>query len=85
MKVRVFTPEKMLFEGEAHAVTLPGQSGSFQVLNRHAPLRSVLKKGALRLETHKNTHTFPIQTGIASVEGGDGGGQLNIFVQVPME
>ena len=48
MKVRIITPEKVLFEGESESVTFPGINGSFDVLPHKAPLITALKKGTIR-------------------------------------
>ncbi len=45
MHLEILTPEKKVFEGEVTVVTFPGADGSFQVLDNHAPLISLLKEG----------------------------------------
>jgi len=50
MHVEILTPEKVLFEGEATYVFLPGSDGSLGILNNHAPLISSLKKGSVRIK-----------------------------------
>jgi F-type H+-transporting ATPase subunit epsilon len=47
MNLEIISPEKILFSGVADSVTLPGMSGSFMILNRHAPIISALEKGAV--------------------------------------
>jgi F-type H+-transporting ATPase subunit epsilon len=47
MKLEIVSPEKIIYTGDAESVTLPGLSGSFTILNRHAPIISVLDKGKL--------------------------------------
>ena len=42
MHLEIITPEKKIFAGEATAVQFPGQDGSFQILNDHAPIISSL-------------------------------------------
>ena len=43
MTLEILTPEKKLFSGEVYGVQMPGISGSFEVLDKHAPLVSALK------------------------------------------
>ncbi len=51
MNLEIVTPDTTLFEGDnVHLVQLPGIDGSFEVLDRHAPLISVLKKGSIKVE-----------------------------------
>lgn len=49
MTVTISNPDKVIFQGEAKLLQLPGSDGSFEVLDRHAPILSLLKKGAVRL------------------------------------
>ncbi len=65
MKVEVITPDKTLFTGEASLVQLPGKDGSFEILNNHAPLISVLKKGTVRIMDMDNQkYLFEISSGV---------------------
>lgn len=45
MKLSIITPDKIVFEGDATAVTVPGTSGSFQILKDHAAIISTLEDG----------------------------------------
>ena len=47
MNLEIITPEKSYFNGEVVSTTLPGLSGSFQLLKNHAPIISALGKGKL--------------------------------------
>jgi F-type H+-transporting ATPase subunit epsilon len=47
MKLTIVSPEKILFQGEATSVTVPGTKGQFEVLDNHAPIISSLQKGTL--------------------------------------
>ncbi|HMO62964.1 MAG TPA: ATP synthase F1 subunit epsilon [Ferruginibacter sp.] len=68
MTLEILTPEKKIFGGEVYGVQLPGISGSFEVLDRHAPLVSALKAGKLKILTDKtNTSSYHIQSGFAEV------------------
>jgi F-type H+-transporting ATPase subunit epsilon len=50
MILEIVSPEATLFSGEVTSVTLPGVTGSFQILNNHAPIVSTLKKGLVKIE-----------------------------------
>lgn len=53
---------------EVYGVQLPGISGKFEVLDRHAPLVSALGKGVLKVLTDKtNTQSFNISGGFVEV------------------
>lgn len=49
MVLEIVSPEASLFKGEVTSVTLPGVDGSFQLLNQHAPIVSILKAGVIRI------------------------------------
>ncbi len=68
MTLEILTPEKKLFSGEVYGVQLPGISGSFEVLDRHAPLVSALTNGKLKVLVDKSaTVTYSIQSGFIEV------------------
>ena len=69
MKVEIITPDTVLFSGEnISLVQLPGIDGSFEVLNNHAPLISVLKKGRIKIvDQNKQTQFFEIKGGVIEV------------------
>jgi F-type H+-transporting ATPase subunit epsilon len=51
LRVRLVTPERILFESSATAVELPSKSGDFEVLYGHAPLMAELGAGDVRIHT----------------------------------
>ncbi len=69
MNLEILTPEKKLFNEEVYGVQLPGISGLFEVLDKHAPLVSALKPGKLKvLKDKSNTvEFFDIQGGFVEV------------------
>ena len=68
MTLEILTPEKKIFSGEVYGVQLPGISGLFEVLDKHAPLVSALKNGKLKILKDKtNTESFMIRSGFVEV------------------
>ena len=57
MTLEILTPERKLFSGEVYGVQMPGISGSFEVLDKHAPLVSALKAGRLKVLRDKQAHS----------------------------
>jgi F-type H+-transporting ATPase subunit epsilon len=51
LRVRLVTPERILFESCATAVELPAKNGYFEVLYGHAPLLAELGAGDVRIHT----------------------------------
>ena len=49
MQIEILTPEKKIYTGDVYGIQLPGVSGSFEVLDRRAPLVSALKTGVLKI------------------------------------
>lgn len=49
MTLEIVSPEATLFSGTVTSVTLPGVDGSFQILNHHAPIVSILKEGVIKI------------------------------------
>jgi F-type H+-transporting ATPase subunit epsilon len=69
MKLEILTPEQKVFTGDVYGVQLPGISGLFEVLDKHAPLVSALKAGTLKILKDKNaTSSFTIQSGFVEVQ-----------------
>jgi F-type H+-transporting ATPase subunit epsilon len=68
LNLEILTPERKLFSDEVVGVQLPGVSGSFEVLDKHAPLVSALKSGRIKVINDK-THTtfFEIRSGFVEV------------------
>ena len=69
MNLETLTPEKKLYSGEVYGVQMPGISGSFEVLEKHAPLVSALKAGRLKVLKDKQNQivNFDIKGGFVEV------------------
>jgi F-type H+-transporting ATPase subunit epsilon len=69
MKVDIITPDSTLFSGDqVELVQLPGIDGSFEILNDHAPLISILKNGRIKLQNKGEKEIyFEIKGGVIEV------------------
>ncbi|TBR19563.1 MAG: ATP synthase F1 subunit epsilon [Chitinophagaceae bacterium] len=69
MNLEILSPEKKLYSGDVYGVQLPGISGSFEILEKHAPLVSALKAGRLKVLKDKQNHiaNFDIKGGFVEV------------------
>jgi F-type H+-transporting ATPase subunit epsilon len=67
MHIDILTPEKSLFSGEIEYVKLPGISGSFEVLNNHAPLISAIGEGKVIIRSEMGLQEFKVKSGIVEV------------------
>ncbi|MBX2931081.1 MAG: ATP synthase F1 subunit epsilon [Chitinophagaceae bacterium] len=68
MTLEILTPEKKLYSGDVYGVQLPGITGLFEVLDKHAPLVSALEKGNIKILKSKTTfENFSISGGFVEV------------------
>jgi F-type H+-transporting ATPase subunit epsilon len=67
MHLEILTPEKKIFEGEVSIATFPGADGSFQVMDHHAPLISLLKEGVVEYKVKEGRNTITITGGVVEV------------------
>lgn len=67
MHLEIITPEKKIFEGEVSVATFPGSDGSFQILNDHAPLVSLLKDGVVEYKSKDLSEQIRITGGVVEV------------------
>jgi len=67
MHLEIVTPEKKVFEGDVTLVTFPGASGSFQVMDHHAPMISLLKDGVVTYKSGEMKQEVRITGGVVEV------------------
>jgi F-type H+-transporting ATPase subunit epsilon len=69
--VRVVSPEKVVYEGDASAMVAPAWDGRVGILPGHAPLLSLLGAGELEVEVPGGgTSRYHVAGGILKVEAG---------------
>ena len=67
MHLTIITPDRQVFEGEVDSATFPGEDGSFQVLNNHAPLVSALGRGEIRYRGKGGNSSVTVEGGVVEV------------------
>jgi F-type H+-transporting ATPase subunit epsilon len=70
MELEILTPTGKLFSGEVYGIQLPGISGSFEILEKHAPLVSALGKGNIKVLNDKsgnNNTNYAINGGFIEI------------------
>ena len=67
LKLRIVTPEGVAFDGEVESVSVPGESGAFEVLQGHAPLISSLVPGRVSYKSASGAGGIDISGGFAEV------------------
>ena len=67
MIVEILTLEEVLLSKEAKSVIVPGKSGSFEMLDNHAPIISILETGTVKV-TDMNNEEISIKLSGGSIE-----------------
>ena len=67
MNLKIITPERLIFEGEAELVQLPGSDGLFEISKGHAPMIASLGKGKVKIGNNDEYQYFEINGGVAEV------------------
>lgn len=68
LKLKIVSPEKVVYQGEAESVLVPGTRGSFEILSGHAPIISTLTKGNVEYVGAEGTQTLPVHGGFVEVQ-----------------
>jgi len=68
MKLSIITPDKLAYEGEVTSVTVPGTTGSFQILKDHAAIVSTLEDGKVIIKNSKDEIVITIKGGVLEVK-----------------
>lgn len=69
LSVRVVSPEKIVFEGEASALVAPAWDGQVGVLPGHAPMLALLGAGELNVDRPGGgSDSFHVAGGVLKVE-----------------
>lgn len=68
MRLTILTPDKLAYEGDATAVTVPGSAGSFQILRDHAPIVSTLEDGKVIIRDGNGETIFLIKGGVVEAK-----------------
>jgi len=70
MNLEILTPEHKVFSGKVYGIQLPGTSGSFEILEKHAPMIASLGKGKMKVikdKAHGNTEIYEITGGFVEI------------------
>lgn len=63
LKLKIVTPEKVIFEGEAGEVSAPSAEGTLGILPHHANLMARLIPGELRVKSGNATEVLAVGSG----------------------
>jgi F-type H+-transporting ATPase subunit epsilon len=65
VNVRILNPKRLVFEGEAQSVFLPGDVAEFEILDYHAPIVSLLTRGDVVIDGERK---IPISRGMVKFD-----------------
>ena len=69
MFLEIITPSKKIYSGEVTLVKFPGNDGSFEILENHAPIISTLEEGQIKvIDHHKEVSFFDINGGVVEAK-----------------
>lgn len=68
IKCEIVSQDRMVFEGDADMVILPGEFGEMGVLPNHAPLLSTLKFGICKVRFQGDEERFTIAGGVVEIQ-----------------
>ena len=68
MKLTIITPDKLAYDGEVTALTVPGTTGSFQILKDHAAIVSTLDDGKIIIQNGKDEIVLVIKGGVVEAK-----------------
>jgi F-type H+-transporting ATPase subunit epsilon len=67
MIVEIISPDKIIFSGNVSLIQCPGLDGWFEILEHHANMIAILKKGKIKLISEEKTLSFEINGGVIEV------------------
>jgi F-type H+-transporting ATPase subunit epsilon len=68
IRCEIVSQDRMVFEGDADMVLIPGSQGEMGILPNHAPLLSTLKYGVLRVRIKDREELFTVAGGVVEVQ-----------------
>lgn len=69
LRLKIVSPEKVVFKGDVDSVIVPGVCGLFEILKGHAPIISSLQTGTVTYTpTGAKTENLPIGGGFVAVQ-----------------
>ena len=67
IKCEIVSQDRVVFQGEADIVVLPGMDGQMGILPKHAPVLTALNYGIITVRLKGNEEHFTVAGGVAEV------------------
>jgi F-type H+-transporting ATPase subunit epsilon len=68
IRCEIVSQDRLVFEGDADIVVLPGTDGEMGILPHHAPLLTTLKIGIIKVRSGGKEEIFTVAGGVAEVQ-----------------
>ena len=68
IRCEIVSQDRLVYEGEADVVVIPGESGQMGILPNHAPLLSTLRFGILTVRYRGEEEHFTVAGGVVEVQ-----------------
>lgn len=68
IRVEIVSQDRIVFEGDADIVVVPGVDGEMGILPNHAPLLSTLKFGILKVRYQGQEEDFAVSGGVVEIQ-----------------
>jgi F-type H+-transporting ATPase subunit epsilon len=68
IRCEIVSQDRIVFQGDADMVLLPGTEGEMGILPHHAPLLTTLKYGIIRVRSQGQEVIFTVAGGIAEIQ-----------------
>ena len=68
IRCEIVSQDKLVYQGDADIVVLPGTDGEMGILPRHAPLLTTLKFGVITVRAQGQETYFTVAGGVAEIQ-----------------
>jgi F-type H+-transporting ATPase subunit epsilon len=68
IRCEIVSQDRMVYEGEADIVVLPGSEGEMGILPHHAPVLTTLKYGIITVRSQGQEQHFTVAGGVAEIQ-----------------
>ena len=68
IRCEIVSQDRLVYQGDAEIVVVPGVAGEMGILPNHAPLLSTLKFGILKVRVHGEEQVFTVSGGVVEVQ-----------------
>ena len=68
IRCEIVSQDRIVYQGDADIVVLPGKSGEMGILPHHSPVLSVLQFGVIRVRNQGEEYFFTVAGGVVEVQ-----------------